>query len=125
MKLKEDLKAEGADKAKIEKEFEAAKQASLKAKEEFDAARIKASQFVKVKDSVLTMEKPSAFIPPVKEQGHVHVELDKTRFDKDTGEKLSKAYIQIFTPRAFKDFKKNTLGFKVQVIWDGETFKSI
>ena len=67
----------------------------------------------------------STLLPEGKERGFFHVKLEKTLFDKDTGKKLSKPYVQIFRPKDWLNFQANAkaLGFTtVEVKWDPEKY---
>lgn len=48
------------------------------------------------------------------EQGHVHVELEKTQFDSGAGLKVSAPFVQCFDTRAWRQFAPNAkgLGYK-------------
>ena len=54
-----------------------------------------------------------------------HVKLDKPFFNKRTGEKQSKAYMQKFTIPEWHHFAKNSkgLGFEVEIMWNPEKYK--
>jgi hypothetical protein len=61
--------------------------------------------------------------PSAKEKSLFHVQLEKVKFNPVTGERLSKAVIQKFNPKAYANFIKfaATLGFtKVEVLWNPE-----
>lgn len=63
-----------------------------------------------------------------KEKHLFHVKLDKPQFDKESGEKLSVAYVQIFHKAEFEQFKVSAprLGFKtVEVLWNPETDNTV
>ena len=64
--------------------------------------------------------------PEVKERGVYHVKLDKPNYDKKTGKKLSKDYVQKFTVAEWNQFIHNCagLGFDIQILWNPEVFKS-
>lgn len=105
--------------------FEAAKKASLDAKNTYDASKTKACQFIADESASLELKNPSNYVPTEKEKGHIHVELDMPYFSKTTGKKQTKAFIQKFSIGAFKGFIRKPLGYTVQVIWDGGVYKSI
>lgn len=63
---------------------------------------------------------------PKNTEAHLfHVELDKPAFNKTTGKKLSKAYVQKFTGADWNAFKKHQkgLGFSLRVLWNPTKFK--
>jgi hypothetical protein len=99
-----------ATKKKYTESLEAVK----KAKEAFEAARGAAAADGK-------------FRPKVKEVGYFHVELDKPSFNPKTGKKNSKAFPQIFEPKAFNQFAQQSsgLGYTVKVLWNPEIYQSI
>ena len=67
-----------------------------------------------------------AFKPKANEAHLIHVELDKPSYNPKTGEKQSRAYIQIFTEGDFKAFEKHAQqqGFSVKVLHDPRTKKA-
>jgi len=66
-----------------------------------------------------------SYVPGEKEKGLFHVKLDTPSYDKTTGKKLSKAYIQKFTVPEWKHFEKNSkgLGFTTEIMWNPENKK--
>lgn len=67
------------------------------------------------------MEKSNAYTPRDIEKHLYHVELEKRIFDKMTGEKKSKPFIQMFTKAEWPAFKERAarLGYNhVEVLWE-------
>ena len=99
----ENLKAE-ADKIK------AAEAAEKKAaKEQADAAETKPAEE--------TTQKPA--VKGGKPQKYVKCLIERTRFDQNTGKKVSRERVRHVPEKQFKSFKKNAeqaLGYKVKVI---------
>lgn len=64
------------------------------------------------------VKKETAKVVEDKESHLYHVELDKPVYDKATGKKLSKPFIQKFTEAEYKQFENNSkgLGFQIKVI---------
>jgi hypothetical protein len=63
-----------------------------------------------------------------KEKHLFHVKLDKPNFNKENGEKLSVAYVQLFHKAEFGQFKEAAprLGFKVvEVLWNPDTDNTV
>lgn len=119
--------AEGKDIEAAKKAFETAKENASVAFKKYLESRAKASRFVSVEDASVSVEKPENFTPKNEEKMFYHIELDQPNFDKKTGKKLSKAFVQIFDIPAFKSFaaNQNTLGFTVQVLWNPEVYLSL
>lgn len=73
------------------------------------------------------------YIPDDKEKNLYHLLLEKPLFDRMTGKRISKPYVQKFNDRAYKKFteKKNgglsnaeMLGYTFKVLWNPETNKN-
>lgn len=74
-----------------------------------------------------------AYEPDEKEKKYYHVQLEKPYFDKKTGARLSKPYVQKMTAQDYKRLvgkkgdkdKSNAemLGYSVTVLWNPETGK--
>lgn len=109
------------------KAFDITVKAAEKAYDEYINAKNTASQFIKIEDATVSIEKPNEYIPKKEEVGFFHVELDQPNFDKKTGKKLSKAFVQLFDPKSFATFEKQAsgLGYTIQVIWNPEAYLSL
>lgn len=66
------------------------------------------------------------FVPEPKEKHLYHVKLDKKGFSSSTGEKLFKAYNQVFTVQEFRQFLVNAdmIGYEVEILWNPEIYKA-
>lgn len=62
------------------------------------------------------------YIPEDSEKNLVHVSLEKPIWKQGT--KISKPYVQKFSPRGFKDFETNNagLGYTVEILWNPELY---
>ena len=69
----------------------------------------------------LDQEDLESYVPKETEKHVYHVELEKVKFHPTTGERLSKAYMQKLSKKAYVNFAKHSaaLGFtSVKVLWD-------
>ena len=107
----EDSKGDDKKYEEAKKAFEAARAEYLKKKAEEEDVRILNAQNGK-------------YLAPEKERNTFHVLLDKPVYNKQTGEKLSKAYVQKFKPAEFKQFLQHGkgLGFTFVVKWNPELY---
>jgi len=51
----------------------------------------------------------TSYVVPEKEEGHVHVELEKVNINSATFQKESKPYVQKFDVRAWNNFRQNAI----------------
>lgn len=60
------------------------------------------------------------YLPEERQRGSFHVEIEKVRFDVNSGKRLSKSTIQMFAPKAYKNFVKysHSIGYTITVKWN-------
>lgn len=117
------------DKAKGEAKVKEAVLNWEKANSDFEAARIKASQYVELtEDENIEVKDGKSYLPkPNERTGFYHVQLDKPQYSSKTGKKKSKAFAQIYRPDALKQLlnQKDNLGYQVVILWDGVTYEKL
>lgn len=66
--------------------------------------------------------KEEAYVPKPGTEGFYHVQMTKgKKFDPNTGEQISKPFVQVYTPGEYKHFAKfgEALGYcNIEVLWD-------
>ncbi len=91
-----------------------------------------AADRIAAKDEVLEEEhrkiksaQTGSYLPDQKERHLFHAQLDRPLFDKKTGEKLSKSFMQKFTEPEWGQFKKGAkgLGYDIEVMWNPKKYK--
>ena len=116
-KTPEQIKAEkeaadkkAAEEVRLKKEAEQ-KEAAKKAEADLEA-KIKAAQG------------DGSYLAKENERGLFHIKLEKPAHDPQTGKKLSKPFIQKFTPVDFKQFEtaNRGLGYTIVVLWNPEEY---
>lgn len=97
----------------IDKGAEAKKELAKAQKKAADvlAARIKNAQLTGRED----------YLPALNERHVYHVKMDHMKFDENTGEKKSIAFVQMFNTKEWAMFLENgkkTTGYKTEILWD-------
>lgn len=125
--------AKDAEKKTIEADVKAKEdkvQAALKAietaKAAYKTALLKACQY-QGEAKPETVKDSKTYIPEINVRKFMHLELDKPKYDGETGKKRSKAYIQLYTLNNYRELLKQpgTLGYTVKVLWDGAAYSEI
>ena len=80
----------------------------------------------KVADQKTVDKKVKTYKVKTKEKHLFHVEMSKGGFNPQTGKKVSKPFIQMFTESEWNQFEKSGsgLGYTTKVVWDPTAKKS-
>jgi len=114
-----DAEAAAAKKAADAKAAEEKAAADKKAAEEKAAAE-KAAKLEKSRKTDLLKHTKDTFVPEPGTESSYHARIEVKSFDKNSGDRQSKPQLQVFSPKAFANFERNSvgLGYSVDLLHD-------